>query len=145
MITVDRKKEFEKPESYVSAADPELQNAGPLSYDLAALELWSHSKQKRSKGRVSGVEVYKYLEKEDLLKRCLTALDGEVIAKTVSVSDFLRIFGNSGVPLWGTVVELEGRKLRVSYLTVVGGAIKHFWTALKLDWKQEDKTPMHPL
>ncbi|MES3005966.1 MAG: hypothetical protein V4664_03405 [Patescibacteria group bacterium] len=136
LIKVDRTVKPVYPDWVKDVLHPDLEANGPAEYDLANVDQWLHDKQKT--GRIVGNDLYAHLQKEDMLKTCLTLRDGEEIRKN-GIEAFRKFFKGKALFLWGSVVRRRGGSLRVPYLCDDGGGVVIFWDWLGSDW--DDSNP----
>jgi hypothetical protein len=116
---------------------PELELAGPRTYNLSTIRTWLDDGQKNG-GVVSGLDVYQHLKKNRALSSCLNLQDGIAIRQK-SRYQFIELFGaTNSVYLWGSVVKDHNGKLRVPYLYHNGDGIALNWRLLDSNWFMHD-------
>lgn len=136
-----------KPTSYPrwlkQVMHPELENQGPVEYDLSKVELWTHERQGSVKW-ISGSEIYAHLKENDneLLKSCLTLRDGEEIIRN-GAQAFLESFPKKALFLWGSVVEETGGNLCVPCLCVGETPVVIAWVKLSARFRSDSPAGRH--
>lgn len=78
---------------------PELQTAGPKSYDLSRISQWIHPSQAAWPPDFLGEQLYEHLRDNTMLERCLGYTDGLRIEK-MGAQIFRKFFGRNTAYLW---------------------------------------------
>lgn len=81
----------------------ELENVGPTQYRISDVGLWLHPNQKLGEV-VSGLEVYKYLREQDMLKSCFGRIDLSAIFSR-DLGFFRQYFAGKVLCAWKSVGE----------------------------------------
>ena len=134
IIRVDRSVKPVYPEWMVRVLHPELENVGPVEYDVTLLDRWLHDDQK-GRRYTWGWNVYAKLKEEDceLLKTCLGLRDLEEIRKK-GIVFFRKHFDGKKVFGWASIVKnLEGCFV-IPFLFDDGGKVVLCWRQLSDFW-----------
>jgi hypothetical protein len=133
IVNVDRSIKPAYPGFVKRVMHPELEITGFAEYDIAsAVSLWLYDKQKNG-GVTTGQTIYDYLKKNRMLESCGNLQDALAIQK-LGVAAFRKVFGNSVVYFWKSVVQSRGGHFSVPYLYVRGGRVVLRWGWLGYDW-----------
>ncbi|MCE9585274.1 hypothetical protein K8Q94_01465 [Candidatus Nomurabacteria bacterium] len=134
-IQVDRTIRPTYPDWMKELKHPELELAGPASYDLQSLELWLHDKQKS--GTVEGNAIYKELKRTDALENCLNLQDLLAI-QAKGIETFRKLFAGKAVFAWKSVVLDRYGSLGVPCLVERDGEVVLRWRWLGDSWSSHD-------
>ena len=142
-IQVDRATRPTYPKWFEGLINPELEQTGPIQYDLRRdVQPWLHDQQKKKSEAVKGYLVYKHLKRTGALTSCLNLQDGLAIMQK-GVDVFRSLFKGKTPPLWGSVVQRSPGELRVPCLFDHDVAIVIMWVSLAFSLSIDEPTLFH--
>ncbi|MCX6820030.1 MAG: hypothetical protein NT019_01945 [Candidatus Adlerbacteria bacterium] len=109
IVRIDRSTVPTQPQWLKKPLHPELATTGPAEYDLAAIQLWLHEKQKEG---AKGQTLYGHLTRNNMLEGCLGYADGLAIQQK-GLEVFRGLFGRTTLFLWRSVGRSSNRRLVV--------------------------------
>jgi len=160
MVSVDRKRNNQiDPGVRAFLVYPELEHDGPLSFNLADVELLLHEMQKpalavvgkqfvkQKPQTVTGHEVFAWIKQEGRISDCFSLLDGEAI-RDLGLEVYKERFGSRRLPLWKSTgsdnPNIALGRLSVPCLCVLGSDLVILWVTLDNEFTFSYTTPCHP-
>lgn len=136
IIVVDRTSRPSFQEEGMISLYPELENIGPLEFEVSSLSRWYHPEQK--KGNIGGELIYGHLKEKGWFSNCLGSreLDGIQAKGSVFVR---RHFADESVVGWKSICSrIDNDALFVPYIVEHKGELVRGWHWLGHGWTPRD-------